>query len=197
MPALVAPERLAAANGLVGLGENLARLIGASLGGLVLAAGGLPGVLLADAISFALAAALLARPLGPARTRAEGGPVLRAWLEGLREIRDGPPLRAMTGVVGLMALSQGIFVVLFVVFVTDRLGGGEAEVGVLRGVQAVGGLLGGALAGVIARRLGAARQLALACRPSGRSPPWPGTAAAHDRARRTTWRCSRSPERPA
>ena len=88
--------------------------------------------------------------------------MLRAWLEGLREIRDRPPLRAMTGVVGLMALSQGIFVVLFVVFVTDRLGGGEAEVGVLRGVQAVGGLLGGALAGVIARRLGAARQLALA-----------------------------------
>ena len=164
VPALVEPERLPAANGLIGLGENLARLAGAALGGILLAAGGLPAVLLADAVSFALAALLLARPLGAAAAAARGAaaPVLRSWLEGLRAIRDRPALRSLSGVVALMALSQGIFVVLFVVFVTDRLGGGEAEVGVLRGVQAVGGLLGGVLAGALARRLGAARQLALA-----------------------------------
>jgi len=164
VPALVEPERLPAANGLIGLGENLARLAGAALGGILLAAGGLPAVLLADAVSFALAALLLARPLGAAAVAARGAaaPVLRSWLEGLRAIRDRPALRSLSGVVALMALSQGIFVVLFVVFVTDRLGGGEAEVGVLRAVQAVGGLLGGVLAGALARRLGAARQLALA-----------------------------------
>jgi MFS family permease len=145
VPALVDPERLPAANGLIGLGENLARLAGAALGGILLAAGGLPAVLVADAVSFALAALLLARPLGAAAVAARGAaaPVLRSWLDGLRAIRDRPALRSLSGVVALMALSQGIFVVLFVVFVTDRLGGGEAEVGVLRAVQAVGGLLGG------------------------------------------------------
>jgi Na+/melibiose symporter-like transporter len=162
LPTLVKPDQVAAANGLIGLNSNLARLIGASLGGVLLGFSGLAGVLLADAASFLLAALLLLRPFRADTAKREHPPVFRAWLEGLREIRDRGPLRVMLGVVGLMAVSQGIFVVLFVVFVTDRLGGGEAEIGVLRGVQAVGGVLGGLLVGVLARRLRAGRLLGLA-----------------------------------
>lgn len=160
LPQLVAREHVPAANGLVGLNSNLARLIGASAGGALLGFTGLAGVLAADAASYLVAAALLARPLGDAAAPAHG-PVLRAWVEGLREIHDRAPLRAMAGIAGLTALSQGNFVVLFVVFVTDRLGGSEAETGLLRGVQAVGGLAGGALVGLLARRLPAGRLLAL------------------------------------
>jgi MFS family permease len=150
LPTLVPRDQVPAANGLVGLNSNLARLVGASLGGLVLGYTGLPGVVLVDVVSFLLAAALLASGTAdPARE--VGKPALRAWLDGLREIRG--PLRPMVAVVGLMAMSQGLFVVLFVVFVSSELGGGAAEVGLLRGVQAVGGLLGGLLVGVLARRL--------------------------------------------
>ncbi|WP_371780064.1 MFS transporter [Streptosporangium subroseum] len=162
LPTLVKPDQVAAANGLIGLNSNLARLVGASLGGVLLGFSGLAGVLLADVVSFLLAALLLLRPFRAGTVEREHPPVFRAWLEGLREIRDRGPLRVMLGVVGLMAVSQGIFVVLFVVFVTDRLGGGEAEIGVLRGVQAVGGVLGGLLVGVLARRLRAGRLLGLA-----------------------------------
>jgi Na+/melibiose symporter-like transporter len=162
LPTLVAREDVTAANGLVGLNSNLARLIGASLGGALLGFTGLPGVLAADVASYVLAAALLVRPLGDAAAPRGHMPILRAWLEGLREIRDRRPLRTTAGIAGLMALSQGIFVVLFVVFVTDRLGGGEAETGLLRGVQAVGGIAGGALAGLLARRVASNRLLALA-----------------------------------
>ena len=159
------PERLPAANGLIGLGENLARLAGAALGGILLAAGGLPAVLLVDAVSFAARRAAARAPARRRRGRRQRGRGAGAALVAGGPARDPRPPRAALAVavvVALMALSQGIFVVLFVVFVTDRLGGGEAEVGVLRAVQAVGGLLGGALAGALARRLGAARQLALA-----------------------------------
>jgi MFS family permease len=162
LPTLVAREDVTAANGLVGLNSNLARLIGASLGGALLGFTGLPGVLAADVASYVLAAALLVRPLGDAAAPRGHMPILSAWLEGLREIRDRRPLRTTAGIAGLMALSQGIFVVLFVVFVTDRLGGGEAETGLLRGVQAVGGIAGGALAGLLARRVASNRLLALA-----------------------------------
>ncbi|WP_433273154.1 MFS transporter [Actinosynnema sp. CS-041913] len=152
LPQLVGPDQVTAANGLVGLNTNLARLIGASLGGLVLGWSGLPGVLWADVASFLVAAVLLARPFGVVN-RSGDARVFRAWLDGLREIRG--PLRGMVAVVGLMALSQGMFVVLFVVFVAERLGGGEEEVGLLRGIQAIGGLAGGAAVGLLARRMSA------------------------------------------
>ncbi|PSL52562.1 putative MFS family arabinose efflux permease [Saccharothrix carnea] len=157
LPTLVPREQVPAANGLVGVNSNLARLVGASLGGLLLGYTGLPGVVLADVASFLLAAALLAALRTADPVREAGKPAWRAWLDGLREIRG--PLRPMVAVVGLMATGQGLFVVLFVVFVTERLGGGAAEVGLLRGVQAIGGLLGGLLVGVLARRLAPGRLL--------------------------------------
>ncbi|WP_199441983.1 MFS transporter [Umezawaea beigongshangensis] len=161
LPTLVDRADVLAANGLVGLGNNLARLVGASLGGLLLGLTGLPGVLVVNVASFGLAAALLARPLRaqarperarPERARPERAPALRAWLDGLGEIRRSAALRVALLAFGLMAVAQGVFAVLFVVFVTDRLGGGGTEVGLLRGVQAVGALAAGAALGAIVRR---------------------------------------------
>ncbi|ONI85003.1 hypothetical protein ALI22I_31655 [Saccharothrix sp. ALI-22-I] len=104
LPTLVPREQVPAANGLVGLSSNLARLVGASLGGLILGYAGLPGVVLADVVSFLLAAALLATLGTRDSAREAGKPAWRAWLDGLREIRG--PLRPMVAAVGLMAMSQ-------------------------------------------------------------------------------------------
>jgi MFS family permease len=162
LPAVVGPDELTAAAGQLGVGANIARLVGGALGGLLLEAYGLGGVVLGDAATFLLAAAVLTgrTALGPVPARpAATGPAeraARAWVAGLAVVRDRRALRGTLTVTALMALAQGAFVVLFVVFVLRELGGGGSEVGLLRGVQAVGGILGGLAVGWLARRLGAA-----------------------------------------
>jgi MFS family permease len=57
---LVTEERLVAANSLNSLSSNLARLVGPAPGAVIAAFWGLSGIVLADAVSFALAALFLA-----------------------------------------------------------------------------------------------------------------------------------------
>jgi Na+/melibiose symporter-like transporter len=175
VPALVPAEDLVAANSLTGLTDNLARLVGGPLGGVILELGGLGGIVLCDAASFVIAAALLAgaRVPTPAATAeatpaaGEGpsgtgttGPgahgalgLLGQWIEGLRLIRRDAGLFGALVVTAIASVAQGIFVVLFVVFVVDLLHGGGPEVGLLRGVQAIGALLGGMLLAPLGHRL--------------------------------------------
>jgi MFS family permease len=155
LPTLVGPERIVSANALVGLNNDLGRIIGGPLGGVLLAFGGLGGVVVADVATYLVAAALVAslprRPAAHGRELAmelsvpRSGGVLRA----LRDPATGVPI----AIVALAAVAQGIFLVLFVFFVTDVLGGDEASVGVLRGVQAVGAIAAGAALGVLGARL--------------------------------------------
>ncbi len=70
LPALVDPWQLVSANSLVGLGTAVARLAGGPLGGLLLAAGSLRTIVVADALSFGVAGLLIARL--PRRAAARG-----------------------------------------------------------------------------------------------------------------------------
>jgi predicted MFS family arabinose efflux permease len=157
LPSLVGPDQLAAANSLVAVNDNVARLVGSPLGGVVVDTLGLAGVVALDAASFALAGLLVwlvRSPSASARMVALGRAGLRReWLDGLRVIRRSRTLSTITVVTALSQLSQGIFVVLFVVFVGRELHGGGTEVGLLRGVQAIGGIVGGLCLGALSRRL--------------------------------------------
>jgi MFS family permease len=171
VPSVVERDELATANSLSAVADNLARLVGSPLGGLALQLVGLPGVVLLDAATYVASSLLIAgvrvRPeadadrlaspaaaAAPATQTEPGRPRLVAdWLDGLRTIgRDGR-LRAVLFIGAASQLSQGIFVVLFVVFVLERLGGSPGDVGLIRGVQAIGGIAGGLLVGAIARRM--------------------------------------------
>lgn len=173
VPAVVPAEELIAANSLTGLTDNLARLVGGPVGGIVLQLGGLQGIVLADAASFLVAALLLAsgrrvpakapapRPAAdvvPEASAPTVGPapwagLLRQWLDGLGLIRRDRRLGGALAVIAVSSVAQGIFVVLFVVFVIQVLHGGAAGVGLLRGVQAIGALLGGMLLAPLGKRL--------------------------------------------
>jgi MFS family permease len=169
VPTLVARGDLVGANALIGLNANLARLAGSPLGGLLVELAGLPGLVVGDAVSFLVGAALLGlvrRP--PPAEPAEPGEVSSApatpgvvgeWVDGLRVTLGDRGLRWGLVVNGLAAVAQGIFTVLFVLFVSRELGGDGADVGLLRGVQAIGGLLGGLVVVGLARRLEPGRLL--------------------------------------
>jgi MFS family permease len=170
VPATVPAGELVAANSLTGITDNLARLVGGPLGGVILEVAGLAGVVACDAASFLVAALLLAN--GRARGRSEpgllapaiegqpaaagdGAPgrLLGQWLAGLALIGQDLRLLGALAVPAVAAVAQGIFVVLFVVFVIKVLHGGAPEVGLLRGVQAVGALIGGMLLAPLGNRM--------------------------------------------
>ncbi|HET8629373.1 MAG TPA: MFS transporter [Thermomicrobiales bacterium] len=169
LPRLVGEERLASANALNGLSNNLSRLIGPPLGGALAGAVGLSGVALCDAASFAVAGGLVAliaieaRPTGAAEAPA-GNPwaaTWRAWLSGLRAVGGNPALRVVFLFIALTGIGEGAMSTLFVPFVTKVLGGGDAGYGWLVAAQGVGGLLGSLAIGRIGGGVPPARLLGL------------------------------------
>jgi len=165
LPAAVGPGELAPAAAQLGIAANLARLVGGALGGLLLQAYGLTGVVLADAGTFVLAALLLTGWSTPGVVRGTDGPAApgRDWLAGLAVIRSDHRLAGGVAVGALLSVAQGMFVVLFVVFVLRQLGGEAGEVGLLRGVQAVGGIAGGVVLGAVAGRFAPRTLVAAGC----------------------------------
>ncbi|MFK4804265.1 MFS transporter [Microbacterium sp. ZW CA_36] len=162
LPDLVDTERLVSANALIGLNQNLGRLIGGPLGGILLAVGDLGLIVAADAITYIVSAVLIATlpavkaavhdagsadaPVDAARPDTAGArPV------GLVEALRIPRLRGAFAVILVSSVAQGMFLVLFVLFALGPLRGSDADVGLLRGIQAVGAVLAGVVLGFIAR----------------------------------------------
>ena len=145
LPTLVPEQDLVTANSLISLNQNLGRLVGASLGGVALAGGGVWTIVVGDSVSFLVCAALIRglhaapAPAPQAETAAQNGK------SRMSELLARRPIRAGLTVVALTAMAQGLFIVLFVVFVARTLHGTAAENGVLRGVQAIGAVAGGLL----------------------------------------------------
>ncbi|MCU1528694.1 MAG: Major facilitator superfamily 1 [Frondihabitans sp.] len=147
LPDLVGADRIVSANALVGLGQNLGRLIGGPLGGVLLAFGDLRLVAIVDVSTYVVAAALLVTlPSRPAVAPVDGAP---PRLSGLLADRR---MRGVFLVVFVSSIAQGLFVVLFVFFVTSSLHGSDADVGLLRGIQAVGAIAAGLVVGLLASR---------------------------------------------
>ncbi|CAN5497257.1 MFS transporter [soil metagenome] len=155
LPRLVSAAQLGPANSLVAVSDNLARLVGSPLGGIVFATLGLGGVVVMDVGTYLVSAVLLllARVGDPTPVRGKVVGFRRDLAAGFSTIRATPPLGVVLVIECLAALAQGVFLVLFVVFVVRILGANDTEVGLLRGVQAIGGILGGLVVGLLIRRL--------------------------------------------
>ena len=160
LPRLVGKDLLIPANALNALNNNLARLVGPALGGVLAGLYGLRGVVIADAVSFLLAGTLIAAiattSVPTKEHLADTGPwvaLRREWVAGLRVIRSSRALLVVFGVMAISSLGEGVMGTVFWVFVEEALDGGTQEAGWLMSAQAVGGLIGSLLVGGWARRM--------------------------------------------
>lgn len=190
LPALVArPDGLVTANAANAQVGNIARLLGAALGGIIVASGGLPLLGVADIASFVLAALLIGlirhrpSPIEPARLH-----LLRDWVQGLRVIRSSRDLSVVLFFFAIAGVGEAAMGTLFAPFVHDILGGTARTYGTILSAQAVGGIVGGILVTALGHRVapralfgwGATAfgllDLALFLYPLAAPTPWPAIA---------------------
>jgi predicted MFS family arabinose efflux permease len=165
IPALVGSQQLSRANAIVQMASNSARLVGSPLGGLLLPAVGLKLLVLGDVASFLVAGVFLtgcsrATPCSLAGHEPDPAGRLAAVAEGWQAVRRSRTLASALVISCVAAVAQGLFLVLFVLFVLRSMHAGDQVVGLLRGVQAIGGVVGGLIVGTWAKHLGA-RALAI------------------------------------
>jgi predicted MFS family arabinose efflux permease len=161
LPNVVEDADLVAANGLNSQVRNLARLIGSGLGGVIAAAGGIRAIAVADAVTFLVAAFLVTRIRTTGRAVAaaeEAAEVVRGrvaslveeWRVGLRTVTSNRVLMTLMMMLLITSTGEGIMGTLFAPYVRHVLHGSGEVYGVITGVQAIGGVIGGFLVAVVA-----------------------------------------------
>jgi MFS family permease len=162
LPSLMASEHLIDANGKLQATAAVAQLAGPGLGGGLVGAFGAAGAMTADAASYAVSVASLlgirhqeraAPPLEPGARRN-----LRAEIsEGLMFVIRHPILRKVVACTGTANLFNAIVGAVVIIFMIRVLHVPPAYTGLLFACSAVGGIVGGVLAGQLAKRVGSAR----------------------------------------
>ncbi len=177
IPRLVPPERLVQANSLYALTNNIAMLVGSAMGGVLLAFGGLPAVVLVDAASF-LASALLVLLIPSALGKPERGPdevgdagggaggavrsVLSQLRQGLLLVRGDRRLVAVFSGSALIGVADGLIMAGIVVFVREVLDAGSVGFGALLTARGLGGVIGGVVVAQIGGRVSERRMMPVA-----------------------------------
>ncbi|MDP9245498.1 MAG: MFS transporter, partial [Chloroflexota bacterium] len=137
LPRLVETDELVAANSLNSASNNLARIVGPPIGGVIAAAGGIMGVAIVDAISFLAAAALVGSMRGVVSVPSVAASVedgVRAWRKlwtewraGLERVWADRVVRTLFLLVALSSIGEGVFRVLFILYAVQILHGGATE----------------------------------------------------------------------
>jgi len=157
-------DQLVTANALSGMNRHLSRIVGPAIGGVAVAAGGLPAIALIDAASFMLSAVLITA-IRTRRSRPHREPPLEQaalsawerlaheWREGLGVVVEHPVLRALLVFFVITRIGEGLTMTLFVPWTTDALHSDAAGYGWLLSTQAVGGLAGAVVIGRLGPRV--------------------------------------------
>jgi MFS family permease len=162
IPMLVDEKDLLPANSLNSMSQELTRLIGPSLGGLLFGLFGIGSVITLDIISFLFSAALLGLIVVPVRlntVKPEEQPtsensnlftnslvkVWQEWRAGMHLVKKEQLVSAIFIIIGFAMVGEGIIEVLIAPYVERILHGTPQILGLLMSAQAVGGILGALL----------------------------------------------------
>lgn len=147
IPTLLPTDELPAANAMLGISKDVAMAIGALGAGLALSSVGVAPALMADVLTFAVAAALFRGLVVPAGTRAErpsGGYVRGGFVYLLRRRR----LAVLVGAFATATLATGLTQASLPRFLETEAGFGPGAFGFGMAALAAGLVLGEALVGV-------------------------------------------------
>jgi MFS family permease len=145
---LVQPDDLAAVAAMFQLGSRLATLVGAPLGGIAVATGGLPAVMLIDAGSFAAIAVVLAALLKPRfpRQRSAGRSVRADLADGFGYLRRTANVRTLVIALSGLNLFVGPVTAVGLALRTKGEGWGAGNLGLFEACIGAGAALGAVLA---------------------------------------------------
>ncbi len=164
LPTLVGEEHLISANSLNSLNDNLARITGPAIGGVLLGLFGLNSVILVDAVSYVLAGLLISLIMIPTgvkttmtqkATQTAKAKFIEVWQElaaGLKVIKQSRVLTGAFIVVGIALFGDAIMSAVMVVFVQEVMDLGADGFGWILTARGVGGLLGGLLVAQLGQR---------------------------------------------
>jgi len=159
---LVPRTQYVPANSLLSTTKSLADLTGRAVGGLLIRAVTAPIAMLVDAVSF-LVSALLIRTVRlehapPGGLEPEAEPRAETFAQRMRVgvgyLRAHPYLRASMTCSTILNFASFVAQALLVLYATRQLGLGAGQLGAALAVGALGGLVGAAVAGAVARRIG-------------------------------------------
>lgn len=153
---VVGPARMGQAMALDAAANNGARLGGPTLGGLLLAWGGMPAVMVADVLLYAVViAALLGLPRPVPVARAAGSPraALSAVIGGFGVLREMPLLKAILCNTMIFNVFCWPMLSMVPVIAQERLALGTEGTGVLASMDGLGSLLGALALTAVSHRL--------------------------------------------
>ena len=168
LPLLVPEDKLIQANSLNAMNNNFARLIGPPLGGGILALWGLTGVVLVDSITFVIAGLMIlaitqsgrADPAIQEEAKLEGTSWSRfwkEWKEGMEIVRKDRVVSVLFITVVMLNFGGIMIDPLGAAYIVDVVKADAQVFGLLVTVQAIGGIIGGLLAGKVSERISTAR----------------------------------------
>jgi MFS family permease len=161
VPELVTRDELPAAVSLNSVGFNLARGIGPTIGGLIVAAAGSAAVFLLNAASFLGVIMVLYRwHRVPHESVLPAERVFSAMRAGLRYVGNAPSIQAVLVRLALYMLGASALWALVPLFARQNLARGAAGYGVLLGFFGFGAVLAGSILPHLQRRVGVKRILA-------------------------------------